>query len=91
MSAAPLSTAANAARGGGQTGTFHDGRLRDLKALFDPNRLRDSYAGACMATVLASGHPYGLELPDTDRVSLLEFQDSMSSAARTGTAQLIGS
>lgn len=56
---------------------LHDGRLRDLQALFDPDRLRDSYTGALHGDGPVPGHPYGLELPDADRAALIEFLQTL--------------
>ncbi len=56
---------------------LHDGRLRDLQALFDPDRLRDSYTGALHGDGPVPGHSYGLELPDADRAALIEFLQTL--------------
>lgn len=56
---------------------LHDGRLRDLPALLDPQRLASDYSFALHGDGPVPGHPYGLELPADDRAALAAFVQSL--------------
>lgn len=56
---------------------FHDGSLPDLRALLDPRRLQDDYAGGRRAPGPIPGHPYGLDLSEPERDALRTFLQSL--------------
>lgn len=52
---------------------LHDGSVPDLRALLDPRRLRDDYAGGRREPGPIPGHPYGLDLPEPERDALQSY------------------
>lgn len=52
---------------------LHDGKVRDVDALFDPNRIEPNYDGALHGSGPVPGHLFGLDLIGADRDDLLAF------------------
>jgi hypothetical protein len=57
---------------------FHNGQLTRLEEVLDPNRLRPDYVPSGfkpphLSTMPVKGHPFGLELSQTDKRALIAF------------------
>jgi hypothetical protein len=50
---------------------LHDASVSSLDEMFDPARVTPAYSGRLGAPI--AGHPFGLDLSDTDRAALLAF------------------
>jgi mono/diheme cytochrome c family protein len=56
---------------------LHDASLPGLSEMFDPARTTAGYAGARRGPGPVRGHPFGLALPDSDRLALLTYLQSI--------------
>ena len=56
---------------------LHDGTLPDLRAMFDPARLAPDWTGGARAAGAVRGHPFGLDLSDSERAALLTYLQAL--------------
>lgn len=56
---------------------LHDGTVPSLDAMFDPARLVDPYPPRLHGMGAIPGHPFGLNLDETDRQALLAFLEAL--------------
>ena len=52
---------------------LHDGSLPSLATMFDPARETSAFAQRLHGTGAVNGHRFGLDLPEADRVALIEY------------------